>query len=531
MKVVQGIMMTLAAIIPLYLTGCVNAQDIKDSLAANDEYKQYLEIKEKNELDSEGTVIPPSDGDILVSIAKNQYLDIQYKLTDGTNVGDYCYLHAGDSLLIGEPVKQNASSMYRFDGFKLKSNDGFDVDFEVESAEDNTYRLTIPENYRGKNLTVLPYGKFEERSVVCRAVVLDGDNNQTTANGTWGLSGDIHCDVNTPAEMTTLTFSGTEGYSVKYQFDGNYYYVENTSDVGATITENSVLFPSMKPSDATPEYTIKFRKYITLNFENFQYIDSITVNSVATELEDSRLTKLKQYDVVNVKLKKGAFFEKSDYTNDSRELSDGCKEYTITLPKSERADLKIGFENAPTENKNEDMREVVNISYTDQNGEQISADKLKDGEKYDITITVKENSRYKLVDNGFYIFNIGQIVDKNGTAKLSKIPKNECDQKIDEVLDKCLKKIFAVYLSESDEKGTFEYSLDGDKLTVKSGNPVNVYTGQKLDVTFTANNGYKIPGVGAFGTDGTKKKVTIEIPDDWEGKTLSLGDFGIEVKE
>lgn len=91
--------------------------------------------------------------------------------------------------------------------------------------------------------------------------------------------------------------------------------------------------------------------------------------------------------------------------------------------------------------------------------------------------------------------------------------------------------MFAVYLSENDETGTFEYSLDGNKLTVKNGNPVEVYTGQKLDVTYTTRNGYKIPGAGAFGTDGTKKKVTIEIPSDWEGKTLSLGDYGIEVKK
>ena len=413
--------MTLAAIVPLYLTGCVNAQDIEDNLAVNDEYKQYVELRDNNKLDSEGTVFPPSDGDILVSIAKNQYLDIRYTLADGTEVEDYCYLNTGDSLLIGEPVKQNASSMYRFDGFKLKSNDGFGVNFEVESADDNTFKLTIPESYRGKNLTILPYGIFEKRSVVCRAVVLDGDNNQTTANGTWGLSNDIQYEVDTPAEMTTLTFSGTEGYSVKYQFDGDYYYVENTSDIGATITKNSILFPAMKPSDVTPEYTIKFRKYITLNFENYQYIDSITVNSVTTELENNRLTKLKQYDVVNVKLKKGAFFEKSDYTNDFRELSDGCKEYTITLPKSERANLKIGFENTPTEDKREDNRESVNISYTDQNGKPVSADNLKDEEKYDITITAKDG--YKLVDNEFHFLYIDRSLIKIMLQSFPKFPR------------------------------------------------------------------------------------------------------------
>lgn len=533
MKAVQGVMLTLAAVIPLYFTGCVNTREIEDSLAVNEDYRQYLEIRENGALDLNGTVSIPTDdestipgsGDILVSIAKNQYLDVQCKLTDGTEIADKCCLNAGDTLLIENPVKQNASAIYKFDKFELNANDGYDVDFKVENAENNTYKLTIPDGYRGKSLTVLPLGKFEDRSVVCRAVVIGENGKQTTANGIWGLSDDTYCKVETPAEITTLTFSGTSGYVVKYEFDGDYYYVDETSDRGATVTYNSVSFPSMKPSDATPEYSIKLRRYVTLDFENSNYIDSITVNGIKTEPADNRLAKLKQDDVVNVKLKKGAVFENSEYADNPREHSDGCKEYTLKLPNKDRAELKIGFENVSVTGD----FEGVNISYTDQNGKQTSAENLKDDEKYNITITAKDG--YKLADNENHFLLNWQIGIKNGVAKLTKIPKNECSQKIREVLENCLKKMFAVYLTESDETGTFKYKLDGDKLTVKNGDPVVVYAGQKLDVTYTVRNGYKIPGAGAFGKDGTEKKVTVEIPSNWEGKTVSLGDYNIEVKK
>lgn len=534
MKIVQGVMMILAAVIPLYFTGCVNEQAVKDSLSANEEYKQYLEMKQSGELDSDGQYIAPSEdeitipgsGDILVSIANNQYLDIRGKLTDGTEVKDKCYLNAGDTLLVEKPVKQNAPTMYKFDRFELRTNDGYDIDFKVENAENDTFKLTIPESYRGKSLTLLPLGKFEDRSIVCRAVVIGENGGQTTANGRWGLVDDIKFNVDTPVEATTLTFSGTAGYTVKFEFDGDYYYVDETSDSGATITYNSVLFPSMKPSDTTPDYTVNLRKYVTVNFVASGYIDSVTVNGIKTELTDGKL-KVKQDDTVNVKLKKRAFFEKSEYFNTPREHSDGCKEYTLKLQNKDRVELKIVLDNDPS-NEEFDF-EGVNISYYNQNGKQVSFENLREDEKFDITITAKEN--YTLVDNGIYFLDIGKIVDKNGVAKLTKVSKQESSAKIKEVLEKCLKKTFAVYLSESDETGTFEYKLDGDKLAVKDGDPVIVYVGQKLEVTYNARDGYKIPGAGAFGGDGAKKKITIDIPGDWEGKTLSLGDFDIEVKK
>ncbi len=530
MKIVQGLLMAFGAIIPLCLTGCVSEQNIRDDLAAQEDYQRYLELQKGGSLDSEGCYIVeseeddiPGNGDIQVSFAENSFLDMRYKLSDGTDVTDRCCLSAGDTLYVEAPQrKETTVSTYQFDRLEIKANDGYDVDFKFENAENGALKLTIPESYRGKSLTVLPKGKFEDRSVVCKAVVI-GENGETTAaGGRWGLSDDTYCKAEETSEATTLTFSGTAGYTIKYDFDGNYFYVDETSDDGATVRYNSVSFPSMKPSDKTPEYTVKLRKFVTVEFVHPDYIDSITVNGNKAELTtDGKLAKLRQKDNVVVKLKKGAVIDSPEYTDTPREHSDGCKEYTLKLPDKERAELKIAWgSGAPSEKLDFDG---VNILYKDKDGKSVAFENLVDNEKYDITITAKDN--YKLVDDSFHFLNIGKVVDKNGVAKLNNIPKEKCHEKIAEVLEKCLKKKFAVYLSENDKMGAFEYKLDGDKFTVKDVEPVEVYVGQKLKVTYTVHNGYKIQG-----SIGKTKNVTVEIPEDWEGKTLMLGDFGIEVK-
>ncbi len=530
MKIVQGLLTAFGAIIPLCLTGCVSEQDIRDDLAVQEDYQRYLELQKSGALDSEGCYSTaseeeadiPGSGDILISFADNSFLDMRYKLSDGTFVTDKCCLSVGDTLYVEAPQrKETTVSTYQFDRLEIKANDGYDVNFEFENAENGAFKLTIPESYRGKSLTVLPKGKFEDRSVVCKAVVIGENGETTTAGGRWGLSDDTYCKTEETSEATTLTFSGTAGYTVKYDFDGNYFYVDETSDDGATVRYNSVSFPSMKPSDKTPEYTIKLRKFVTVEFDTPAYIDSITVNGNKAELTDGKLTKLRRKDNVVVKLKKGAVIDSPEYADTPREHSDGCKEYTLKLPDKEKAELKVTWGSGAASEKLD--FDGVNISYTDKDGKLIAFENLVDNEKYDITITAKDN--YKLVDDGFHFLNIGKVVDKNGVANLNNIPKEKCHEKIAEVLENCLKKQFAVYLSEADEMGEFEYKLDGKKFTVKGMEPVAVYAGQKLKVTYTAHDGYKIQG-----SIGKTKNVTVEIPEDWEGKTLVLGDFGIEVK-
>ncbi len=347
MKYAQSLLTAFGLVIPLCLTGCVNEQEIRDSLAANEDYQTYLELQQSGMLDDDGCYSVaneetdiPGNGDILVSFADNRFLDMRYKLSDGTYVTDSCYLSAGDTLYVEAPQRKETSvNTYQFDKLEIKSNDGFEVNFEFKDTENDTLKLTIPESYRRKSLTVLPEGMFAERSILCRAVVIDENGVTSTANGRWGLSDDTYCKIEDSSEITTLTFSGTAGYTVKYEFDGNYYYVVEPNPNEATITYNSVLFPAVKPSEEASDYTIKLRKFVTVAFINAAYIDSVTVNGTKAELTDGKLPKLRQDDKVVVNLKKGASIEKTEYTDAPREHSDGCKEYTLKLPNKEKAEL------------------------------------------------------------------------------------------------------------------------------------------------------------------------------------------------
>ena len=105
-----------------------------------------------------------------------------------------------------------------------------------------------------------------------------------------------------------------------------------------------------------------------------------------------------------------------------------------------------------------------------------------------------------------------------------KFSKYNDGKTIQGILDKQLKKIYAVNLIPSDKYGSFEYELDGNPV---SSGMITFYEGQKLKATYKINDTetYKIDKL--FG--GKSDKVSKELTAEDNGKTIGADFFEIKV--
>lgn len=550
MKVVHRIIISLAAAVPLLLAGCSDngggsgggsdGADVDGYLSGDENYQQYLKLRDNGLLDENGNYIIPENGadkiagsgDILVSFADNRYLDMRYRLPDGTVVTDKCFLNAGDTIVTEKPaLKGSAATTYRLDRFELRSNDDYDISFSFEQDATDTYKLTIPEDFLGKNITILPLGKYLDRSVLCRAVDYDENENEVTVDGAWSLLNDVYCKVGKQSEITTLTFSGITGYAVKFDFDPDYYYVVDTSDSGADIIKGSVIFPSVQPSLPTPDYEVKLRRFVNFKFNNKEYLEKIAVDGIEYDRASGALSKLKQQSVVEVTLKDGfRLAPTGSYISEPHRGIGSCS-HTIVVPNaSEIITLDIirddGDPNGDSSGYNSQKYESVNVKYINRDTNKATATPLPDME-YDLEITPKPG--YALVDP-FRFLGIGDKIENdgaNGVAKLSKIKGSDCDAKIKEIIGECLQELIYVYLTRTDGYGgSYEYYYNGEKITANS---VGVLEGDEIELTYKLNENGDYCLRGAFNAKKYEKTEKLEIKSEAAGKTLGLSDFKISV--
>lgn len=235
----------------LSLTGCngekfaLIEKNVLKQIGDDENYRKYLELKEAGQLDEDGNYnmgamlseesadseAVPGDGDICVSIGKNPFLDIVCRLSDGTEFTDKCNINAGDTLYVDKPqLKSSGSSTYHFDRFRINANDGFEFKAKFEETSDGGYKLTIPEDYRGNSLTVLPLGKYEDRVVKCRVFIKSGETEEQSDEGIWSWSlydEDLHFKRVNNDNCTELVFSPTASYMVRFTYNRDIYIALN----------------------------------------------------------------------------------------------------------------------------------------------------------------------------------------------------------------------------------------------------------------------------------------------------------------
>ena len=522
-------------------------------------YNSYLEMRDNGELDDDGYYIiyengeavaawaekdqseleqsgEEQNGGIRVTFAKNNFLDIEfYKLKDENKIpidDDYCYIAPGSTICA--QVKLNGAvnnNMYKFADLLVKSFDNgepsnVNLSFTHDDKEDNVYKLTIPENYTSTEISIIPIGEYMTRTIRCTAYCINenGDKNRVSYNsGKWFVD-DVSYDLNTNDNQTLLEIDPTVEYTVQFDYDEENYYIDESNTIpkpSDNTNSGIVSFETKKPNEDTEDYTLALRKLSSIEFigDAKNGIKSVTVNGREPTYIDSEkriIGKLKYNDNVTIEVE-------DNYTAygiklcDSEEPLGNVTRYGMTIDYKDKVVVTIRKDsktNAVNEFKETPYSHAIVKIYSSNNEELIDGSGVADSDKVKVEITA---------GRGYVL--IGKNVDDDGVYRSEmKFSKYNDGKTIQGILDKQLKKIYAVNLIPSDKYGSFEYELDGNPV---SSGMITFYEGQKLKATYKINDTetYKIDKL--FG--GKSDKVSKELTAEDNGKTIGADFFEIKV--
>ena len=354
----------------LALTGCSNTgeQWLRDhvistsNITDDEDYMQYLTWQEEGKLDQEGyyndygdykeyvedfkadkisseTIenFPIEQKQVRISFASNAYLLIDYFYDENREnpiETSYCYLDCGESIYASQPQCDNPyTSAYVFAGYRIyeydaEGNRGKAPIYET-GATDKVF--TVPDDFRGTELSVEPIGVYQKREVSFRAYIAYGDGTQTAfPSGTWEVNGKEYRE-----DIAQLDSSAV--YTVKYRYDSDEYYFVKSNPVHFFESNGEVEFPRATPMDTNNSYEVQLHPYLAaLLEENIGYIDSIEVNGEHYQVEgktQERVKKLKVGDTVSIVTKEGYRLYCSQFPLDEPEkLDEDRYRYHFSVP-------------------------------------------------------------------------------------------------------------------------------------------------------------------------------------------------------
>ena len=353
-----AMVMTLAA-----LSGCAQAGDpvqrlvehyvTEDEAIVSDErYAEYEDLLSSGSLSEDGVITAPEEeeyreilsaaaGQVHVTFAANSFLTIQYyydeALTEPVE-SDCITLDPGESVYCDTPLVDNAySNSYVFSGFAIYA---FDEEGKPEGltglgGSDNCV-LTIPQDYTGTELSVMPLGEYLERRVRFKAFYYDAQGREHIAAGTWLVNGET-------CTGTTAEIGASESYTVVYEYDADtYYYVGATPKPFASGQAGEVKFSTASALDETETYTVQLQRYVTAVLEvGEKALKNLTVKVNGTETEDMTITKLTAGDVIDLTVK-GSYnlYINGEEATASGKVSGGTC-YSFTIPEKGDSDYVL----------------------------------------------------------------------------------------------------------------------------------------------------------------------------------------------
>lgn len=275
----------------LMLSGCSSTKDFilhHSGLMTEDEYQNYINLKNTNQLDSEGYYIsseindsPKSlspDNGIHVTFADNAYLEIEYyadaELTIPVNRHE-CYLKPNDRIYASIPVPDHPSSNYfSFDRFCIyaydeEGNKGEELFWSNtlyskngESSLNNDERLSllvlsVPENYNGTEIAVIPIGEYKKRSIKLNDYYIDSTGNtQAEKNGVplgnWTVN-------DQELSKDTMEVSPVESLLVDFNYDPEKFAFESSDPSSFYNDKGLIRFETTLAVDNIQEYSVKLR--------------------------------------------------------------------------------------------------------------------------------------------------------------------------------------------------------------------------------------------------------------------------------
>ena len=490
----SGIVVVLSA---LLLSGCqgkdvineVNLKIVKNMVGDKDSIDQYESLEEQGEIDENGKykkaeeILAEDESDeaktdktdvkdVHVTLASNNNLDITYYYdADMTKeVTGSCYLNKGESLYAKVSSKKDVSQVYQFEKYKIyEYNNGNREEVTLETASDNTV-LTIPKDYEGKELSVIPIGNYNEKEITLSDYYMDESDNRCELDGVWLVG-----DKETKDEIITAQALSSD--AVSYTYDNNLYFFVGANPPCRYQDDESgaVVFDKPESNTSNLEYQIELHKYLETEIKSskeFSY--KINDGKDSGKEKTHKITGLRYGDVITLTSKKETTF---DYDEKFLKMKD--------VP----TETSKGYEYIFTVKQNNGIR-FNPMDYKYDNGDIVFT---YHGKKVTDEIYVSEGAKIQY--------------SAENVSEDYRLPDGEHEIIVSDLdtLQKDLKNIrlykekdVKIYLPQPKAGGVINYYVDDkeieeDSITVKAGTVIKIgfesYNGWRCDtgdVTYTA---------------------------------------------
>ncbi len=275
-----------------------------------------------------------------MSFAENSDLDISYytdeALTQQIDVTS-CYLNPGDSIYAGEVTSLNAySNLYQLAAFRIYTCNvlGSLTLLDIQEISNSGLIYTIPEDYSGTDLSIVPVGEYPNRVLQMDVYYVDDDGNQITlANaGTWTVNGN-------KIQGNSTQISAIESYTLRFAIDTDEYFYVSASPTPFTQDPSStgyVEFWEASATEATVEYAVELHPYLELEIQ-LAAQGTVTLNDGTSETVKKGKTwsssSLKYGDQIVIETSGECTILSGDYVHveAARDTISGGYRYTLTI--------------------------------------------------------------------------------------------------------------------------------------------------------------------------------------------------------
>ena len=410
-----------AGVIVTMLSGCGQADEYlqtrfleKSGILEDQEYQQYSEMKQNNQLGENGTfndtdiftetvVTDVGSGSVHVTFAENRYLDIRYYLDNGMTERidtTQCYLNPGDTIYASVESKNPNSNLYALSTYRIYEYDGENTiknktTYPIEDKDKLVYQ--IPSTFTGSEIAIVPVGEYPNRQLTMKAFYIDDSQqeNELANAGTWTIN-DEECTGN------SASISPIVSYVLKYKFDiDNYFFVAASPKCFTEHPdqEGIVEFLEANPTDEDMEYSVELHPYLKLTI-SLSENGTIAINdNIAETIKKNKswtCEKLKYGDVIVV-----------ESAGECKIPADDCKHVKVgkdPITHGYRYTLKIVPETMDTISDAIDIDEYVTITLPDTAEHGTCKYKL-DGKSVSGTVQPRESQKltvtYVLTDPNY----------------------------------------------------------------------------------------------------------------------------------
>ncbi len=536
------------------LSGCSTVESLakkqmisSSNIEDDKDYEKYQSIKDNETVDENGYYVEKDEqsseqnetntdkSGIHVAFGSNNLLTIEYysdkDLSNHISVNG-CYLNKGDSIYSSDPVpNSSATNKYFFDRFKIYSVENGKRELIGESTGTNNLVFTIPSNYEGKEIVIMPLGRLENRIISLNTVICDEKGELLNNDfGIWKINKEV-------TKEETASIDPSKSYSVEYDFSSlmKDYYIERTypeTFSTAYLDQGTISFIMQNSDSDVDHFDVYLRKFTNLTIENKKDVPvigkygivSLSINEMEEEIDKDKYTrKLSNGDSVEIEISNG-FKIVSNSQEDGLSISDPVsvdngKKYIVTINST------INFSPILTVTK-ETATQGEYIQRQIDNGRLIVA--LKDGSEVtqgdiiddstEVTVIIKPNSGYYVTGKNVK----GDYYEKNW--KYIDFNKN-----VDSIInDHAIEKYVVLMLDENDDHGECEYRYNNKPVN----NRISLKNGEQIELKYTLTDpDYHIvrqEGISSLITDFFSKNsetVKITVNARMDGKTIKRSDY------